>query len=227
MKKFACLLTCFCLACLISPAAFAKEAAVRIAEKSVTLTSTQTSFEITVEVEPENDYAGVEVGIACPVGVAVTASSGSAGRMSASPVLSNGLYWTSFFESDNKLSGTMAITLRLSCQPAFMKGDIRIDNIRVLTKNGGAVVTEKQVPALKISITRAGSPTEETDGTDQPRTEESLTTDYIPPADVLSPGRETAPQTGEYGQRIAALFLLAAGCLATGVLLVFKKTIKK
>ena len=60
---------------------------------------------LVVEIEPENVYAGVEIGLACPDSVAVTASSGSSGSMSAGPVLANGSYWTSFFESDNKLSG--------------------------------------------------------------------------------------------------------------------------
>lgn len=84
------------MASFISLTAFAKESAVRIAKERITLSETQTTFEAVVEIEPENAYAGVEIGLACPDSVAVTASSGSSGSMSAGPVLANGLYWTSF-----------------------------------------------------------------------------------------------------------------------------------
>lgn len=141
---------------LISLTAFAKESAVHATEDDIILSETQTAFEMAIEIEPENAYAGVEIGLDCPEGVVVTASSGSSGSMSAGPVLANGLYWTSFFESDNSLSGPIKITLQLSCPEAFEIGDIRIAEVKVLAKDGVSVVTERLTPSQKIRITRDG-----------------------------------------------------------------------
>ncbi len=164
MKKIACLLACCCLLSLGTITAFAEEAAVQVSEQQITLTETQTTFEASIEVEPEEAYAGVEIGIACPEGVAVTDSASSSGSMSAGPVVANGLYWTSFFEADNKLSGTMEITLQFSCTESFESGDVLLARVRVLTKEGVSVVTEEQSPAVKLSLTRDGSETIESDG---------------------------------------------------------------
>lgn len=164
MKKIACLLACCCLLSLGTITAFAEEAAVQVSEQQITLTETQTTFEASIEVEPEEAYAGVEIGIACPEGVTVTDSASSSGSMSAGPVVANGLYWTSFFEADNKLSGTMEITSQFSCTESFESGDVLLARVRVLTKEGVSVVTEEQTPAVKLSLTRDGSETIESDG---------------------------------------------------------------
>lgn len=159
MKKIACLLACCCVLSLGTLTASAKESAVRVSEDKITLAQTQTTFEAVIEVEPENAYAGVEIGVACPEGITVTDSFSSVGGTSVGPVLANGLYWSGFFESDNDLSGTTKITLQLSCPESFNSGDIQLKEVKVQTKNGVSVDTEKISPALEISIKRNSSGT--------------------------------------------------------------------
>ncbi len=187
LKKIVCLLACCCLLSLGTLTAFAGETAVRVTEDRISLTQTQTEFEAVIEIEPENAYAGVEIGVACPEGVAVTASSGSIGGMSAGPVLARGLYWTSFFESDNDLSGTMRITLQLSCPQTLQNGEISIKNIKVMTRQGTSVVTEEAASDCKIKITRSNSDVPDTD------------IDYEHPADTGVSSDDTAPEQNETG----------------------------
>ena len=231
MKKIACLLACCCMASFISLTAFAKESAVRIAKERITLSETQTTFEAVVEIEPENAYAGVEIGLACPDSVAVTASSGSSGSMSAGPVLANGLYWTSFFESDNKLSGLMKITLRFSCPKEFERGDIRIEEVKVLTKDGVSVVTEKREPSLKVHIARNGPDSTEPETAGKPAepdntTEPGTAGKPAEPDNILdttdksssSIGEEDTPATGDNGRlSICIALLLVSACGVLGM----------
>lgn len=234
MKKIACLLACCCLLSLASFTAFAKESAVRVPEDQIALTQTQTNFEAVIEIEPENAYAGVEIAVACPEGVTVTGSSSSAGSMSAGPVLARGFYWTSFFESDNKLSGTMKITLQFSCPESFESGTVQLQTVKVLTKNGVAVDTEELSPALEIRITRNGSeptdpaptdpkPTDPKPTDPEPTDSEPTTT---PSEDATNPGPsagstesgsgtggEKSPDTGDGSNLRLWVALLVAGAL--------------
>lgn len=218
---------------------FAKESAVRVPEDQISLAQSQTNFEAVIEIEPENAYAGVELGIACPGGVTVTASSGSSGSMSAGPVLARGLYWTSFFESDNKLSGTMKITLQFSCPESFEGGDIQLQTVKVLTKNGVAVDTEELSPALEISITRNGSGATGSDPTDSESTGSEPTTstpsgedtnsgtdtsDTKPTEDGSSTGKDNIPQTGENSLLSTGIaLLLVSGCVVLAMTIAFIK----
>lgn len=237
MKKVACLLACCCILSLGSLTAFAKESAVRVPKDQIILTQSQTDFEAIIEIEPENAYAGVEIGIACPEGVTVTDSSGSSGSMSAGPVLARGLYWTSFFESDNKLSGTMKITLQFTCPESFRSGDIQLETVKVLTKNGVAVDTEELSPALEISITRNGSGGTDSDPTDSEPTGSESTTD-TPSGDDTNPDTNTSstensssidgeniPQTGDNTHiSMGIVLMFISGCIVLGmILLVVKK----
>ena len=236
MKRVACLLASCCILSLGSLTAFAKESAVRVPEDQITLTQSQTNFEATIEIEPEDAYAGVEIGIACPEGVTVTDSSGSSGSMSAGPVLARGLYWISYFESDNKLSGTMTITLQFTCPESFKSGDIQLETVKVLTKNGVAVDTEELSPALGISITRNGSGSTDSDPTDSKPTDSGSTTD-TPSGDDTNPDTNTSstensssidgdiPQTGDNTHISMGMGLMfVSGCIVLGmILLVVRK----
>ncbi len=228
MKKIACLFACCCILSLGTLSAFAKESAVRVPEDQIFLTQTQTNFEAVIEVEPENAYAGVEIGIACPESVTVTDSSGSSGSMSAGPVLARGLYWTSFFESDNKLSGTMKITLQFSCPESFESGDIQLQAVKVLTKNGVAVDTEELSSALKISITRNGSGVTDSDPTDsEPTTSTPSGEDTNPDTNTSSTeggsntDGEDSPQTGVNSYILVLMFV--SSCVVLGMLLLIGK----
>lgn len=163
---------------MLALTASAKEPAVRLTEDNITLLKTQTTFEASIEIAPQDAYAGVEIGVACPKGVSVTGASASLGSMTASPVLSNGLYWTSFFEAANKLSGTMKITLRLSCPQGFEEGVLTLEQVKVYTKEGAAVATEKLTPSLKTRVRRLGSGSA---GTDDPGGQSSGTQGTNPP----------------------------------------------
>ncbi len=156
MKKIACLLTCLCITLVVTLPVAAKESTVSLPQESITLEEKATSIEMAVDITPENQYAGIEIAVSCPESVAVTASSSTSGSMSASPVLADGLYWTSFFESSNKLTGTMKITLQLSC-PETWEGDIVIEEVHVLTKDGAGVSTEKLKPSQTIHVSREGA----------------------------------------------------------------------
>ena len=186
---------------LLSVTAFAKEPAVRVPEAPIALTETQTTFEAVIEIEPENAYAGVEIAVACPQDVKVTASSASSGSMSAGPVLANGLYWTSFFESDNKLSGTMKITLQFSCPESFEGGSIQLETVKVLTKNGVGVTTEELHPALEIRVTRDGSEPTDPKPTDpkptEPKPTEPKPTDPKPTDPKPTDPKPTDPKPTE------------------------------
>ena len=235
MKKIACLLACCCILSLGSLTAFAKEPAVRVPEDQIFLTQSQTNFEAVIEVEPENAYAGVEIGIACPEGVTVTDSSGSSGSMSAGPVLARGLYWISFFESDNKISGTMKITLQLSCPESFKSGDIQLQTVKVLTKNGVAVDTEELSPVLEISITRNGSGVTDSAPTDSDATGSAPSTN-TPSGDNTNPDQNTsstessssvdgedAPPTGDNSNTALWIALLAASALGVAGTVFYSK----
>ncbi len=164
LKKIACLLACCGILLLGTVTAFAGESVIRVSQEQIALRQSQTNFEAEIEISPKNPYAGVEIGVACPKGVTMTASSGSSGNMSAGPVLAgDGLYWTSFFASDNTLSETMKITLQFSCTQSFETGDIQLHTVKVLTKNGSSVDTEEQTPAVRINVMRSGAQTTDTD----------------------------------------------------------------
>lgn len=226
MKRIACLLACCCVLSLGTLTAFAKESAVRISEDQITLAQTQTTFEAVIEVEPENIYAGVEIAVACPEGVTVTDSSGSSGSMSAGPVLANGLYWTSFFESDNKLSDSMKITLQFSCPESFESGDIQLQTVKVLTKNGVAVDTEEITPSLKVNITRNGSGVTDSDPTDSEETTTSTPSgeDTKPTENDSSTGKSDIPQTGENSRLFMCItLLLVFGCVVLAMTISFIK----
>ena len=220
LKKFACMFAC-CLLSLGALTAFAKDSAVRVSKDRIALTQTQSAFEAVIEVQPENTYAGVEIAIACPEGMTVTASSGSSGSMSAGPVFSNGLYWTSFFESDNNLSGTMKITLQFSCSQSFESGDILFEKVKVLTKEGLSVATEDLTPSLKVSITRDGS---ETTGSDTASKPSGTDTSAESSGNGSHIGKDDIPATGDSGHlSIGIAVLLVSGCVVLGGLILFVK----
>ena len=229
MKKIACLLACCCILSLGTLSAFAKGSAVRVSEDQITLAQTQTTFEAVIEVEPENAYAGVEIAVACPKGVTVTDSSGTSGSMSAGPVLANGLYWTSFFESDNKLSGAMKITLQFSCPESFEGGDIQLKTVKVLTKDGVSVDTEELTPSLKVSITRNGSGTTGSDTTTSKPTSTDTnsgtgTNDTKPMEDGSSSGEGDNPKTGDNSLLSTGIaLLLVSGCVVLAMTISFIK----
>lgn len=230
LKKIACLLACCCVLSLGTLTTFAKESAVRVSEDQITLAQTQTTFEAVIEVEPENTYAGVEIAVACPEGVTVTDSSGSSGSMSAGPVLANGLYWTSFFESDNKLSGSMKITLQFSCPESFENGDVQLQTVKVLTKNGVAVNTEELSPSLKVNITRNASGVTDSDPTDSESTSPEPTTSTPSSEDTMSTedGSSTEeiniPQTSDNSRLTTGIaLLLVSGCVVLAMTIAFIK----
>ena len=221
LKKFACLLICCCFISLGTVTAFAKESTVRVPEEQITLEETQTAFEAVIEVVPENTYAGVEIGIAWPEGVGVTDSSASSGSMSAGPVFANGLYWTSFFESENKLSGSMKITLQLSCPQDFENGKINIQQVKLLTKEGASVVTETLNP-IDIQVVRYNSNNQ--DNTNQP----AQTGDANTPNETPNTGSEEIPSTGDDSSFLWIAILLASAAVVIGIITIFsKKNIKQ
>ena len=222
LKKIACFIACCLMASLITLTASAKESTVRILEEHIALSNAQKEFDAVIEIEPENMYAGVEIGIACPEGVAVTASSSSSGSMSAAPVLANGLYWTSFFESDNKLSGDMKITLQFSCSEAFENGNIVLEKVKVLTKDGAAVLAEELAPSLKLNVTRDDS------DTTQSNNSQSSDTDADDSNNNANIAEEQNPATGEHGQLfgyVVILFVSGSVIFATMLLRVKKRKI--
>lgn len=229
LKKIACLLACCFMAACCALTVSAKESAVRVFEDQIQLTDTQTAFEAVVEVEPEQAYAGVEIGISCPENVVVVASSSSSGSMSAAPVLANGLYWTSFFESDNKLWGPMKITLQLSCPQTLEEGDINIEEVKVLTKEGASVVTEKLKPSLKIHIARGDSSTAtEPTPTDQSSDIDTVTDGAKNDTDQSAPGAggKKSSSTGEKENPLGFVLLFVSGTVGTAVFL-SRKSVKR
>lgn len=221
LKKFACLLICCCFISLGTVTAFAKESTVRVPEEQITLEEAQTAFEAVIEVVPEDTYAGVEIGIACPEGIEVTASSASSGSMSAGPVFANGLYWTSFFESENKLSGSMKITLQLSCPQDFENGEINIQQVKLLTKEGASVVTET-LNSIDIQVVRYNSNNQ--DNTNQP----AQTGDANTPNETPNTGSEEIPSTGDDSSFLWIAILLASAAVVIGIITIFsKKNIKQ
>ena len=200
MKKFACLLICCCFISLGTVTAFAKESTVRVPEEQITLEETQTAFEAVIEVVPENTYAGVEIGIACPEGIEVTASSASSG---------------------NKLSGTMKITLQLSCPQDFENGKINIQQVKLLTKEGASVVTET-LNSIDIQVVRYNSNNQ--DNTNQP----AQTGDANTPNETPNTGSEEIPSTGDDSSFLWIAILLASAAVVIGIITIFsKKNIKQ
>ncbi len=245
LKKFACLLASFCLLSLGTQTVFAKEPAVRVAEDPITLTQTQTAFEAVIEIEPgDAAYAGIEIGVACPDDVTVTACSASCGSMSAGPALANGLYWTSFFESDNTLSGAMKITLQVSCPQNFKSGTVDIREVKILTKDGASVNTEKLTPSVKLTVTRIGESIAGTgstgtglvessdptaDSSEAPQIEDDGTQDIPNGEDVKAPssGGTTPPNTGEKSVWPLWIILLCASAAGLAKIARFFKKVRQ
>lgn len=155
LKKIPCLLA-LCLMLSLSTAPALAQASTDLAQDQIPLEQTQTEFDASLTVDPGQAYAGVELGVVCPEGVTVTQASSSSGSYSAGPSAARGAYWVSFFQSDNSLSGAMEITLHLSCTQAFEAGDLVVQELHVLTKDGAGVNTETQTPNLTIQLARQG-----------------------------------------------------------------------
>lgn len=144
----------------LSVTAFASQSSVSSDKSSVSLAKEQTEFQAVISVTPDSDYAGVEIAVKCPDNVTLKSSDGSSGSMSASPTLANSCYWTSFFESDNVLSGTLDMTLNFSCTEDFDVGEVVLDQVKVYTKNGAGVDTELLSPSLCINVSRTNGGSE-------------------------------------------------------------------
>lgn len=184
--------------CIMTVTAFAESSAVSVSEKEIFLAEGQTSFEAVIEIAPENAYAGVEIGVECSEGLVVSASSASFGSMSAGPTFARGLYWTTFFESDNKLAGTMEITLKIDCPQNFDQGCVTVKEVTVLTKDGYGVAKETLSPDLKIHVSGEGTQgSENTGSTDN--TENEGVSDNTGNTDNSGISSENTENTGAGG----------------------------
>lgn len=130
----------------------------------------------------------------------------------------------------------MKITLQFFCPESFESGDIQLQTVKVLTKNGVAVDTEELSPALGISITRNGSGVTDSDPThskptgSEPTTSTTSGDDTYPDTNASSIERgssidgEDVPQTGDNSQPSMGMVLMfGSGCVVFGIILLMVK----
>lgn len=164
--------------------AFATETGIYVDNRVVKLSSADESFKIEIDVKSTEKFAGVELGVECSDNISLEKSSSSAGSMSASPVKSKGLYWTSFFESDNIMPENVTITLEFKCFPNTDLANVVIKEANILTKDGVGVLTQKLTPNIKIvaGVSENIVDTEFEDSTESNKKDENSTKsnkDYI------------------------------------------------
>lgn len=244
LKRIASLTVCCLMVCLMTITAFAENSSVSVSDDVISIEEGKTSLETVIEVKTENPYAGVEIGIECPESMVVSEASGSCGSMSAGPVLARGLYWVTFFESDNKLNEPMDITLKVNCDESFTEGDITVKEVNVLTKEGYGVTKETLYPDLKIHVTKenvkntsetgntentdsTSNSTENTDVTDSTKETSNSDETEIPSSSNTdgtqgssnttdSSDKNDVPNTGE-DTPIFTLLLLSAAVITFGI----------
>lgn len=150
MKKIFCLLTLAALLIISVIPVCAAGTEINVNKTAVKISEKDKSFKFDVNVKSPGKFAGVEFGIECSDNLTLSKSTSTAGSMSTPPTEAKGMYWTSFFEGDNKLPEDVTVTLEFTCPENTINSYVLIKEVNILTKDGVGVSTEKLNPNIKV-----------------------------------------------------------------------------
>ena len=150
MKKIFCLLTLAALLIISVIPVCAAGTEINVNKTAVKISEKDKSFKFDVNVKSPGKFAGVELGIECSDNLTLSKSTSTAGSMSTPPTEAKGMYWTSFFEGDNKLPEDVTVTLEFTCPENTINSYVLIKEVNILTKDGVGVSTEKLNPNIKV-----------------------------------------------------------------------------
>lgn len=118
--------------------------------RAVKLNNNDESFKVEVYINNTENFAGAELGISCSDNISLESSSSTAGSMTASTKDADGMYWTSFFESTNKMPKSITVTLNFKCPKNTSSSQAIIEKVNIMKKDGAGVTTERMSPNIRI-----------------------------------------------------------------------------
>lgn len=190
---------------------FASETSIDVDSRTIKLLKSDKSFKIEVNVSSNEKFAGVELGIKCSDNISLESSSATAGSMSASPKKADGIYWTSFFESSNKMPANVTVTLQFKCPENTDYTSAVIEQVNILTRDGAGVVTERHMPNIKIIAGTSKEIAESENNRVSNADNKIITTDKKITAD----GADSSENTGK-GSANSTVKAASSGTMQTG-----------
>lgn len=145
-----------------APEVYAAAGASVDSASSVTLSHSQTEFQIAFSVRPSGAHAGAEFALQCPDGISVKSVryGGAFGnRSSAGPSEARGLVWFTYFSGKNDFSGEVTATVTFTYS-GKSNTSVVLDHVDVFTKNGEMINTQTAGDRRVISIYRDGADNE-------------------------------------------------------------------
>ena len=119
--------------------------------RTIKLNNNDESFRVEVYINNTENFAGAELGISCSDNLSLESSSSTAGSMTAATKDADGMYWTSFFESANKMPKSITVTLDFKCPKNTSSSLAVIEKVNILKKDGAGVTTERMSPNIRIA----------------------------------------------------------------------------
>lgn len=150
MKKIICFAAAVVVALFSVVQACAAGIGIDTDTRAVKLNNNDESFKVEVYINNTENFAGAELGISCSDNISLESSSSTAGSMTASTKDADGMYWTSFFESTNKMPKNITVTLNFKCPKNTSSSQAIIEKVNIMKKDGAGVTTERMSPNIRI-----------------------------------------------------------------------------
>lgn len=150
MKKIICFAAAVVVALFSVVQACAAGIGIDTDTRAVKLNNNDESFKVEVYINNTENFAGAELGISCSDNISLESSSSTAGSMTASTKDADGMYWTSFFESTNKMPKSITVTLNFKCPKNTSSSQAIIEKVNIMKKDGAGVTTERMSPNIRI-----------------------------------------------------------------------------
>lgn len=179
--------------------------------RAVKLNNNDESFRVEVYINNSENFAGAELGISCSNNISLESSSSTAGSMTASTKDADGIYWTSFFESTNKMPKSITVTLNFKCPKNTSSSQAVIEKVNIMKKDGAGVTTERMSPNIRI-VAGTSENIEETGGTGGNSSANQNTTD----GNKTSTNQETSKNNTDSGSAKAGSTAASDSTLKTG-----------
>ncbi len=150
MKKIICFAAAVVVALFSVVQACAAGIGIDTDRRTIKLNNNDESFRVEVYINNSENFAGAELGISCSDNISLESSSSTAGSMTAATKDVDGMYWTSFFESTNKMPKSITVTLNFKCPKNTSFSETVIEKVNIMKKDGAGVTTERLSPNIRI-----------------------------------------------------------------------------
>ena len=150
MKKIICFAAAVVVALFSVVQACAAGIGIDTDRRTIKLNNNDESFRVEVYINNSENFAGAELGISCSDNISLESSSSTAGSMTAATKDADGMYWTSFFESTNKMPKSITVTLNFKCPKNTSFSETVIEKVNIMKKDGAGVTTERLSPNIRI-----------------------------------------------------------------------------